>query len=89
MKKEDAGRREVNMFRTIEPDVVKAVTDNDGWEQIEFALDSGATETVVSEDMLNSVETREGPASRRGVEYEIANGELVPNLGEKKFPAVS
>ena len=35
------------------------------------------------------METREGAASRRGVEYEIANGELIPNLGEKRFIAVS
>ena len=27
----------------------------------------------------------EGNASRRGVEYEIANGVRIPNLGEKSF----
>ena len=85
----EKGNEHVKMFRTIEPEAVKAVMDGSGWEQIEFALDSGATETVVGEDMLCSVETKEGPASRRGVEYEIANGELIPNLGEKKFAAVS
>ena len=79
----------LKMFKTIEPDHVKAVNADDGWEEIEFALDSGATETVMGEDMLSSVETKEGGASKRGVEYEIATGELIPNLGEKKFQAVS
>ena len=48
-------------------------------------MDSGASETVVSEDMILSAEVREGPASRRGVEYEVANGVRIPNIGEKKF----
>ena len=79
----------MKMFKTIEPDHVKAVNADEGWEEIEFALDSGATETVLGESMLSSIETKEGAASKRGVEYEIATGELIPNLGEKKFQAVS
>ena len=39
--------------------------------------------------MVTSIETKEGPASRRGVNYEVADGTLIPNLGEKKFTAVS
>jgi hypothetical protein len=35
--------------------------------------------------MLSSVEVKEGEASRRGVQYEVANGVRIPNLGEKKF----
>ena len=56
---------------------------------VDLAVDSGATETVVNEQMLESVETKEGPASRRGVEYEVANGVRIPNLGEKRFTGVS
>ena len=52
-------------------------------------MDSGASETVVSADMILSAEVREGPASRRGVEYEVANGVRIPNEGEKKFIGVS
>ena len=50
----------LKMFKTIEPDHVKAVNADDGWEEIEFALDS----------MLSSVEFKQGAASKRGVEYE-------------------
>ena len=75
--------------KTDETDHVKAVNADDGWEEIEFALDSRDTQTVVGEDVLSSVEIKEGAASKRGVEYEITTGQLIPNLGEKKFHAFS
>ena len=50
-----------------------------------MAVDSGATETVVGTDMLTHIATTEGDACRRGVQYEVASGELIDNLGEKKF----
>ena len=59
------------------------------WEEIEMAVDSGASESVVSEDMLQGVETVEGYAKKKGIQYEVADGALIPNLGEKKFVAVS
>ena len=59
------------------------------WEEIEMAVDSGASESVVSEDMLTGVETVEGYAKKKGIQYEVADGTLIPNLGEKKFVAVS
>ena len=34
-------------------------------------------------------EVKESVASRRGVEYEVANGVRIPNLGEKKFKGES
>ena len=48
-------------------------------------VDSGASETVVNEDMIQSVETKEGKAYKNGVCYEVANGIRIPNLGEKRF----
>ena len=39
--------------------------------------------------MILSADLVEGPASRRGVEYEVANGIRIANLGEKKFTGVS
>ena len=37
------------------------------WEEIEMAVDSGASESVVSEDMLTGVETVEGYAEKKGI----------------------
>ena len=61
----------------------------DEWEEVELAVDSGATESVVHEEMATNVATVPGEASRRGVSYKVANGEQLPNLGEKVFEAVS
>ena len=50
-----------------------------------MAVDSGASETVLGEDMLTCMETKIGAAAKRGVEHEVANGVTIPNLGEKTF----
>ena len=52
-------------------------------------MDSGASETVISEDMLPNIPIKQGGASRRGLQYEVANGVRIPNLGEKKFQGYS
>ena len=54
-----------------------------------MGVDSGASATVVGPAMIPNVETVEGDQKRKGVQYEVATGELIPNLGEKKFLAVS
>jgi len=74
-------------LQTIMPEGVNSISPQE-WEEIDMAVDSGATETVVSEEMIKNVETEAGPASRKGVQYEVASGELIPNLGEKNFVAV-
>ena len=58
------------------------------WEELDMAVDSGAAETVIGDEMLASVQLQEGEACRRGVQYEVASGTLIPNLGEKRFVAV-
>ena len=73
----------------IEPEGINRVEFKDGWDYVDLAVDSGASETVVGEEMLQSVATTEGAASRRGVQYEVANGVRIPNLGEKKFCGIS
>ena len=45
-----------------------------------MTVDSGASATVVGEHMLKAMRLQEG---RTGVEYEVANGQRIPNLGEK------
>jgi len=73
---------------TIMPEGVMSVDEIREWEEIDMAVDSGATESVIGEEMLMNVEMKEGEATRRGVQYEVASGSLIPNLGEKKFMAV-
>jgi len=72
-------------LKAIEPQEIKAFMDNDGWMSVDMAVDSAATETVLNEEMLENIETTIGEANKRGVEYEVANGIRIPNLGEKVF----
>ena len=77
----------LEIFQTIEPEGFNEIEAKGEWEEIEMAVDSGATETVVGEDDLESIAVKEGAASQRGTEYEVANGVRIPNLGEKRFVA--
>ena len=52
-------------------------------------MDSGASESLVNVEMLTRVETVEGEAMKKGVQYEVADGTLIPNLGEKTSIVVS
>lgn len=81
-----AGR--VKFLGTIEPEGINTMKEGEGWEELTMYVDSGATETVVGEDMIMSVKVAEGIASRRGTKYETANGVRIPNLGEKIFRGV-
>ena len=56
-----------------------------GWEALELAVDSGASETVVPPHVLQHVHITPGDAQQKGVMYEVANGQRIPNLGEKLF----
>ena len=40
-------------------------------------------------DLLKSIEVKDGPACRRNVKYEVANGVRIPNEGEMKFDGVT
>ena len=50
----------INTLVEIVPEGVNALEATQEWEEIEMAVDSGATETVVSEDMVKAVETQPG-----------------------------
>ena len=55
----------------IEPQSVNGVTEDDEWEEVKLAVDSGATEIVIPPDILEGVERRQGAPHTRGVEYEV------------------
>ena len=59
------------------------------WELLEMAVDSGAGETVLEIGVVKCVEAVDGEAKRRGVRYEVADGTLMENEGEKEFVAVT
>ena len=52
------------------------------WEELLMAVDSGATETVVSDANAKTVPTTE---SKTGGKYRMANGDIIDNEGEKQM----
>ena len=60
----------LDIFKVIEPEGFNEIEAKGEWEEIEMAVDSGATETVLGEGDLESIELKEGAASRRGTEYD-------------------
>ena len=56
---------------------------------MEFMLDSMATATVIPPTVGNAYVIQLGDAFPAGVTYEVANGEEIPNLGEKLMPVVT
>ena len=51
----------------IEPQAVRSTKESGEWEKLEMAVDSGASETVLPEDDLPSIQLKEGEAKRKGV----------------------
>ena len=52
------------------------------WEMITLTVDSGASDTVLPPHILRWVDFAH--TGKVGTEYEVANGEVVRNLGEKR-----
>ena len=73
---------QLGILTTVDDGCINAIGE-DGWEELEFAVDSGASETVVGPHMIFSADTKDSESSRRGVCYEVANDIKIANQGEK------
>ena len=54
------------------------------WIEVELTADTGACDTVIPKDLCPSIPIMASLQSLRGMEYEVANGESIPNLGERR-----
>ena len=54
------------------------------WVEIELTADSGACDTVIPRNVAESIPILPSLASLQGMEYEVANGQSIPNLGERR-----
>ena len=59
------------------------------WERIRAIMDSGATVPVMSPNTGRHYKSAESVGSKAGVMYACANGDTIPNLGEKTLPVVT
>ena len=55
-----------------------------GFREVEVTVDSGACDTVIPPEEYEDIPTVESEQSKQGFEYEVANGDTIPNLGEKR-----
>ena len=86
----NTGTGELCVLVAKEPIGAICTVADDEWVEIDVAIDSGSADTVMAEATLNGiVDITEGPALRRGVTYEVANGVDVSNLWERKFVGVA
>ena len=76
-------RGSVKMLRELRANGLLAVKENE-WEEIVMTVDSGASETVAPPDVASGIPITDSPASLRGAMYEVANGEVITNKGEKR-----
>ena len=62
---------------------ISTIQSPDEWVEIEVTVDSGACETVMPADICKAIAIMKSMESD-GAEYEVANGECIPNLGERR-----
>ena len=59
------------------------------WEEMHAIVDSGATVPVLHPRMRKAYSVEESAAPAAGVEYEIANGDNLPCLGQKRMAVMT
>ena len=59
------------------------------WEELLAIVDSGATVPVLHPEVGADYDLEESPASIAGVEYEVADGGTLSNLGQKRMAVLT
>ena len=68
--------------------VMNAAVNSEQWEPLTLMVDSGASDTVIGPKVIPGARIKPSPGSSAGLEYEVASGEALPNLGEKDLSVV-
>lgn len=63
-----------------------AVGEIPEWEELDMMVDSGASVTVINEDMVRAVTASD---AKPNVKYEVADGSLIDSMGQKTCMAVT
>ena len=83
------GRQTMSDMHTLERRVpggacISGVDRGDtGWTEVEVRIDSGACDTVRPTKLCAHLSVIATEDSRRGMEYEVASRETIPNVGER------
>ena len=60
------------------------MTPQEEWYEVELTADTGACDTVIPKDMCPGIPIVPSFQSTNAMEYEVASGESIPNLGERR-----
>ena len=71
----------LNILKVHTSASVKALSKEPEWVEIELGGDSGASETVIGPNLISNVALSQGEQFQKGVQYEIATGDLIPKSG--------
>ena len=74
----------ISLLQEIRRSGISAVQKTDEWIMLDVTVDSGACVTVMPSGLCPGIPILENDLSRNGIEYEMANGESIANLGEKR-----
>ena len=69
---------------TVKPASAISTVVEPEWQEIEITVDSGACDTVMPTSLSPQISLLQTEMSRSGMEYEVANGAGLPNMGEKR-----
>ena len=72
------------MLQEVPRSGISAVQRPDEWVLIDVTVDSGACVSVMPAGLCTGISIVDNDLSRGGVEYEVANGESIANLGERR-----
>jgi hypothetical protein len=77
-------RMELSPLEIVYPDGLDHIGEGQ-WEQVLFTMDSGAMDTVVNMETCPGIPREDSRGSKLGLKYEVANGEVIPNKGQKRL----
>jgi hypothetical protein len=75
---------ELSPLEIVYPDGLDHIGEGQ-WEQVLFTMDSGAMDTVVNMETCPGIPREDSRGSKLGLKYEVANGEVIPNKGQKRL----
>ena len=75
----------ISLLQEVKRSGISAVNKPDKWITLDVTMDSGACVTVMPAGLCPGIQIVENDLSRNGIEYEVANGESIANLGEQRW----
>ena len=74
----------ISMLQEVPRSGISAVQRKDEWVLLEVTVDSGACVTVMPSGLCPGISIIDNDLSKNGVEYEVANGESIGNMCERR-----